>query len=103
MTKKEIKIEIRNFKKNFYIFITLIILINYIIFLFIFIRNKIAFSNLYKNVNITFLKENITKSIQNEISFIDIDCIFVKNKLKKRTQPFEFENELLFFYLFNFM
>ena len=34
---------------------------------------------------------------KNEINSNDIDCIIVKNKLKNRTEPFVFENEILFF------
>ena len=92
---KAIKINIGNFKKLFYIFIILIFLLNFVIFSFIFIRNKLAPSNLSKNINIAYLKENIIKSIYNEIN--SNECLHVKNRLKNRTQPFDFENELIFF------
>ena len=97
ITMKAIKIDIINLKKNFYILITLIILLNFIIILFTFIRNKTVSSNLYKNINISYLIKKLKTSIQNEINSSDIDCIFVKNKLKYRTQPFDYENELIFF------
>lgn len=103
VTIKEIKIDFRNFKKIFYIIITLIILINIIIFSFTYIINKKAPNNLYKNKNIQYLIENIKKSIQNEISYNYIDCALVKNNFNNRIHPFDFENELIFFNIFNFL
>jgi hypothetical protein len=61
VTIKEIKYNIRNFKKIFYIFITLILLLNILIYSFLFIRNNIFTNNLQNNINITYLIENITK------------------------------------------
>ena len=94
LTIKKIKIDFNNFKKIFYIFITLIILINFLIFSMIFMKNKTPPSNLYNNINITYLMENIKKK---EINSDNINCIIVKNKLKNRTQPFDFETEFFFF------
>ena len=42
-------------KKKSYIFIVLIILLIWAIFLFMFTRNKIFLSNIYKNINISKL------------------------------------------------
>ena len=95
--EKENKINIKNFRNLFYIFFTIIIILNFIFFSNIFIRNKIILNNIYKNINITYLIDNITKSIKNKISSNDIECKLVENMLKSRTQPFDFENELLFF------
>lgn len=96
-TIKAIKIDINNFKNIFYIFITLIILVNFVFFSFTFIGDKIALNHSNKNININYLIKKITKSIKNEISSNDIKCILVKNKLKNRKQPLDYENELLFF------
>ena len=40
---------------------------------------------------------NITQFIKDEINLDDNACEFIKYKLKTRTQPFEYENELIFF------
>ena len=95
VTMKKIKTDISNFKKIFYIFITLIILLNFAIFSMTFNKNKKSPNDLYNSINITYLMENIKKY---EINSNEINCITVKNKLKNRTQPFVFENELLFFF-----
>ena len=97
VTIKTIKNDISNFKKNFNIFITLIILLNLVIMIFSFIRNKTISKNLLKSINIDYLIKKIKNSIQDEINFNNIECILINNKLKNRTQPFDFENELLFF------
>ena len=94
VTIKKIKIDISNFKRIFYIFIILIFLLNFAIFSMAFNRNKKSLNDLYNNINITYLIEKQ----KNEINSNDIDCIIVKNKLKNRTHPFVFENELLFFF-----
>ena len=59
-----------------------------------FIRNKKLSNYLFNNINITHLMEN--KKKYERISY-DINCVIVKNKLKKRTQPFDFEAKFLFF------
>lgn len=94
ITIKKNKTDISNFKRIFYIFIILIILLNFAIFSITLNRNKKSPNDLYNNINITYLMESIKK---NEINSNDIDCIIVKNKLKNRTEPFVFENEILFF------
>ena len=97
ITIKEIKMEIRNFKKIFYIFINLIILLYFTIISFIFMKNKLVLNNLFRNKNITYVINQKTNSNQNEISSDDIICLLVKNKLKNRIQPFDYENEFVFF------
>ena len=94
---KESKAEFCNFKKIIYIFLSLIILLNSLIVLFISFDHKNSKNNLQNNINISCFMENITKLIQNIISPDESVCIHVKNKLKNRTQPFDFENELFFF------
>jgi hypothetical protein len=88
--KKQIKINIKNLKEIFYILI-LIILLNFLIFSLIFIRNK-----KYKN-NITNLNKNITKIIRNKTNSNDNICMLIKENLNNRTHPLDFENELYFF------
>lgn len=97
VTINELKYNISNFKKIFYIFIILILLLNTLIFSFLFIRNSIFTNNLQNNINITYLIENITSSIENKINADNNACILVKNKLKNRILPFDFEDELMFF------
>jgi len=94
---KGIKDIINKFKRIFYIFITLIFLLNTLIFSFLFIRNSILTKKLHNNINITYLIENITNSIKNKMSPHNNACLLVKNKLKNRIQPFDFEDELIFF------
>ena len=84
MITKIIKTNNRKFKIILYIFILSLI----------FIKDKKASSNSYKNINITNLIENIK---QYKINSNYIGCILVKNKLKNRTHPFDFENEFFFF------
>jgi hypothetical protein len=69
-----------NFKKIVYKLIILILL-NSLNFFFFWIRNI----------------KNTKKIIKNEINTNDNVCIGIKNKIIKRTQPLDFENELLFF------
>lgn len=56
------------------------------------IRNK-----KYKNINKSYLIENIKKLNQNEITSNNNTCMEVKYKLENREQPLDFENELIFF------
>ena len=92
---KESKAKIFNLKKVFYIFLSLIIIFNSLILLFIFIYHTKFKKN--SQENIAHFIENLTKVIQNIICPDDNACIIVKKQLKNRTQPFSFENELLFF------
>lgn len=93
-TKKS-KTKFFNLKKVFYIFFSLFILFNSLILLLIFIYHKRFKKN--SQENFVHLIENLTKLIQNIIIPDDNACIIVKEKLKNRTQPFYFENELFFF------
>ena len=80
------KISFRKLNNKF-----LIIILNCLIILFIFIRNKKSINNLHKNLNIKYLtKNNISSNVSN-------NCILVKSILQNRTQPFDYENELFFF------
>ena len=71
------------------------ILLSSLIILFVLIKN--TKNNSQNNVNIPYLIENLTELIQNINSPDENVCIIVKNKLKNRIQPFDFENELIFF------
>ena len=80
------RISFKRFNNKF-----LIIILNSLILSFIFIRNKKSINNLHKNLNFKYLsKNNISSNVSN-------NCIFVKNILHNRTQPFDYENELFFF------
>lgn len=83
--KKSIKINNCNLKIKHYIFISLIIVLNCLIFSFTIIRK-----NFYNN-------KKITKYIKNEDNSNYIDCLLIKQKLKNRKHPFDFKNELYFF------
>ena len=93
---KENKTNFFKLKKIWFI-ITFIILFSFLILSFIFIKNKISKNNLKENINIAIVLGNLTKLIQNIINPDENVCIFVKNQLKNRAQPFDFENELFFF------
>ena len=86
-----------NFKFNilkkkwiFFFIIISFIVIHSLIFSIIFTRNKLLKDNLKVN-------KNITQIILKNIILDDNGCMFVKNQLKKRSQPFDFENEFIFF------
>ena len=87
---KDIQSDINNFKKIFYISIVLLFLLNIIIFSIIFTNHKKENNNILKNMN-------ISDSIPNQNMFDDNYCLLVKNKLRNRTQPFDFQNEFIFF------
>ena len=89
-----LKLDKINLKKYFYKYFILIILLKSLFFSFL---NKKYRNNLIKNINISSLTKYIKKLNKNEINPYDRSCMYVKNKLKKRTQPFDFENELIFF------
>ena len=82
--------DINNFKKIFYISIVLIFLLNIVIFSIIFTNHKKENNNILQNMN-------IYDSIHNQIMFDDNYCLLVKNKLRDRTRPFDFQNEFIFF------
>ena len=73
----------------------LVFLLSSLIILFVLIKN--SKNNSQNNMNISYLIENLTELIQNIISPDENVYILVKNKLKNRMQPFDFENELIFF------
>ena len=83
--KKSIKINNCNLKIKYYIFTSLIILVNCLIFSFTIIRK-----NLHNN-------KKITKIFKNEDNSNNIDCLLIDKKLKNRKHPFDFKNELYFF------
>lgn len=87
---EDIQSDINNFKKIFYISIVLLFLLNIIIFSIIFTNHKKENNNILKNMN-------ISDSIPNQNMFDDNYCLLVKNKLRNRTQPFDFQNEFIFF------
>ena len=81
-----------------------ILKIKCILFIFIlsfFIINSLNFSSIFlrtrKFQNNLKLDKNITKLILKNTILDNTECIYIKNLLKKRTQPFDFENELIFF------
>ena len=82
---KLITIKKCNLKIKYYLFTSLIILLNCFIFSFTIIRK-----NIFKNKKIDKLFKNGDKSNY-------IDCLLIKKKLKNRRQPFDFKNELYFF------
>jgi hypothetical protein len=73
------------------------LILNILIISFLFIRNNKYTNNLHNNLNTTYLIENITSLIEKKINPSNNDCILFKNKLKNRIQPFDFEDELIFF------
>ena len=95
ITKKKFKIKkikryAWNLKFVYSIFIVLIFVLICSFLSFRFIRNKIGFNNEYKNIN-------IINSLEKDKASNETDCLLVKNKLKNRTHPFDFANELIFF------
>ena len=84
------KFKRKNFKEIFYK-LTLIILLNALIFSLIFMRNKKSKNNLNKNINI----ENL---IKNEATSNNNTCTLILENLNNRTHPLDFENELYFFF-----
>ena len=77
-----------NNKISLYIIIFFMIILNYLFSSFIFIYNK--------NVIINVRNINITNLIEYKINFNETICRFVKQKLKKRIRPFDYEEELSF-------
>ena len=77
-------------KRTFCIYITFFIIFISLITSFTFIIRKNNKYKIYQNMN-------ITQFIKDEINLDDNACQFIKYKLKTRTQPFEYENELIFF------
>lgn len=73
-----------------YRFISLFIIINSFIFSFFIIIKKNHNNNVFRNMNITEL-------IINNLNLNNNECRFIKNELKKRNNPFDFENEFFFF------
>lgn len=73
-----------NNKISLYIIIIFMIILNYLI------------SSFNKNVIINVRNINITNLIENKINFNETICRFVKQKLKKRIRPFDYEEELSF-------
>ena len=92
---KKIKIEniniaiVKKGYKIFYIFISLFIIFYSFIIRSITIKNRI-FKPFFNN-------KNITQLIQNNINLDDDVCLSVKNKLKQRAKPLDYENEFYFF------
>ena len=78
------------FRRIFYIIVIFFIIITYLLYSFNFIENGKIKNNIFNNVNIKQL-------IKKGISLNNNDCNFIKNLLINRTQPFDFENELIFF------
>ena len=80
------------FKKKWTLLAIIIILIivYYLMILIIFIRNK----QLKKNLK---LKKKIKQKIIKNMIPDNKECIYIKNQLKKRIQPLDFENEFIFF------
>lgn len=84
------KIKRKNFKEIIYI-LTLIILLNTLIFSIIFMRSKKSKNIINKNINIANLIKNGEISNNNT-------CTLIKENLNNRTHPLDFENELYFFF-----
>lgn len=74
----------------YYILISFVIVIIFAIFSFKLFKYKFYLSNTYETVN-------IQKFIKQDRTINDIDCLLVKSKLKNKTHPFDFANELIFF------
>ena len=70
------------YKKIFYKCISLFIIFIYFLFNFI----KVKINNIKKK-----------QEIDDIINFTEKDCDFIKDKLKNRTKPFDYEKELIFF------
>jgi len=77
-------------KKIFFILIILLIIIYSFIFSIIIVKNGI-FKTVLDN------KRNITQQIENNIVLNDNDCLYIKNSLKRRSKPLNFQNEFYFF------
>ena len=67
-------------------------------------KNYFQLKNVYFKINIIilyffliFILKDLKSKNSNYIFPNNIDCTLVNNKLKNRTQPFEYENELIFF------
>lgn len=70
-------------------YFSLIIIIYAFLFLF-FVFRKNTKNNIYNDLV-------ISKLIKNNQTLDDDACLYIKNKLKDRTRPFDYENELIFF------
>ena len=77
---------------NIIIFKIIIIFINYILYSFIY--NLVTDKNNYKN-NV-FSNSIIVKLIKNDINLDIKICNYIKDKLKKRKRPFDYETEFFF-------
>jgi len=84
------KSNIIKYRKIFNIIFTFLILLTYLLLSFNFIGNRKRKNNQFNNFNIKQFIKNITNLNNN-------DCKFIKNLLRNRTHPFDFENELIFF------
>jgi len=90
ITNKCYKSNIIKYNRLFYIFIIFFILFFYLSFLYKIIRNRNNKNNIFKNLNIKYLVKK-GKTLDNKT------CKFIRNISKYRTNPFDFENELIFF------
>ena len=92
INKKSKTVIPKKFKTNkriFYCFLSSFLIFMSIIFTFIILR--------YKKYQKIYNKDwNIKELIQKDINLEHDACIFIKYKLKKRTQPLDYENELFF-------
>jgi hypothetical protein len=77
------------YRRTFYIIVTFFLVLIYLLFSFNENR-KSKKNNLFNNFNIKQL-------IKNERNLDNNDCNYIKNLMRNRTQPFDFENELIFF------
>ena len=60
------------------------------VFNFIITKSKNSLNKIYKNINLKYL-------IVNHLKFDENACKYAKELLDKRTKPFDYENELIFF------